>query len=130
MIKRIAIGALIAVAAVLPASAHHSVTAYFDLKNTTTQTGVIDEFRFVNPHSILRFYVKGADGKPVLWRAESSPVSWLVRNGWKPSMFKKGDTITVFGNTAIDPRTNMIRLLTVKFPDGRVLSANTGEKIG
>jgi hypothetical protein len=127
-LSRICIASVATLCVVGSASAHHSVTAFYDLKKEITVTGTVEEFRFVNPHSILRFNAE-TDGKAVLWRAESSPVSWLVRNGWKPSMFKKGTKVTIVGNPARDASTNMMRLLIVQLPDGTKLNANTGEAL-
>jgi len=121
--------AAVAVAAASPAFSHHSVTQYFDLSKTASISGTVEEFRFVNPHSILVLKVRGANGQEETWRAESSPVAWLVRNGWKPSMFKRGQQLTIMGNTTRDPKVKMLRLQTVKFPDGKTLNANTGEGV-
>ena len=126
--KTLAIAAAASIAAATPAFSHHSVTQYFDPSKTASVTGTVQEFRFVNPHSILVMKVNNG-GQEEIWRAESSPVAWLVRNGWKPSMFKPGQPITIMGNSARDPNVKMLRLLTVKFPDGRTLNANTGEGV-
>lgn len=122
------IAALTTIAVSALASAHHSVAGFYDLKKEVTLTGTVEEFKFVNPHSVLRFNVK-QDGKDLLYRAESSPVAWLARNGWKPSMFKAGSKITVTGNPSHDAGVPMIRLLTVTFADGKTLNANSGEGV-
>ena len=118
----------IALFAAFTASAHHSVPAYFDVSKTVTVTGTLKDFKFQNPHSIMTLYVKGADGQQVEWKAEASLAAWLLRNGWKPDMFKAGMQITVNGNPARDETVKMIRLFTVTLPDGRTLNANNGLK--
>jgi Family of unknown function (DUF6152) len=120
----IAAGALSLAGAAL---AHHSVPAYYELGKMVTLTGTVDEFRFVNPHSILKIAVTRPDGKVELWRAESSPVAWLVRNGLRPAMFPKGLKVVITGNVARDKNVMIIRLLTIKMPDGKVINANTGK---
>jgi Family of unknown function (DUF6152) len=107
--------------------AHHSVPAYYELGKMVTLTGTVDEFRFVNPHSILKIAVTKPGGKVELWRAESSPVAWLVRNGLRPAMFPKGLKVVITGNAARDEKVKIIRLLTIKMPDGKVYNANTGK---
>jgi Family of unknown function (DUF6152) len=110
------------------AVAHHSVPAFYELGNMTTLTGSIEEFRFVNPHSILKIKVTRPDGTVELWRAESSPVAWMVRNGLRPTMFPRGLRVTVTGNVARDRSVKIVRLLTIKMPNGRVFNTNTGRE--
>jgi hypothetical protein len=107
--------------------AHHSVPEYFDVSKTVTVDGTIEEFKFENPHSIMKLYVMGADGKLEEWKAEASLAAWLLRNGWKPDMFKPGDKISITGNPARDPGVKMVRLYTVTLADGRKLNANNGQ---
>jgi len=108
------------------ASAHHSVPEYFDVSKTVTMQGTVREFKFENPHSIMVLVVKGPDGQWQEWRAEASLAGWLIRNGWTPDMFKPGTAITITGNPARDAGVRMVRLFTVKLPDGRTLNANNG----
>ncbi len=113
-------------AAIATASAHHSVPTYFDVSKTVTVQGTLKEFKFQNPHSIMSLYVKGPDGQQQEWKAEASLAAWLLRNGWKPDMFKPGTALTITGNPARDPSVKMVRLFTVTLPDGRTLNANNG----
>src|SRR5262249_35724598 len=112
-----------------PAFAHHNVPAYFDVSKVQTITGTVEEFKFQNPHSILKLDVIGADGQVEKWSAEASLAGWLVRNGWKPDMFPPGTKITRTGSPAWDAKAHMIRLLTVTLPDGKKLQANTGQAL-
>jgi hypothetical protein len=107
--------------------AHHSVPEYFDVSKTVSVEGTIEEFKFENPHSIMKLYVKGDNGQLEEWKAEASLAAWLLRNGWKPDMFKPGDKITITGNPARDPNVKMVRLYTVTLSDGRKLNANNGQ---
>lgn len=111
-----------------PALAHHSVPQYFDVSKTVSMTGTVEQFKFQNPHSIMSIYVADGKGGQTEWKAEASLAAWLIRNGWKPDMFKPGTKITIAGNPARDEKAKMVRLVTVTFPDGRTLNANTGEK--
>ena len=108
-----------------PAFAHHSVPQYFDLSKQVTMTGTVKQFKFQNPHSILIIEVATPEGAQE-WRAEASLAAWLIRNGWRPEMFKAGTKITIAGSPARDPQAKMIRLMTVTMPDGRKLNANSG----
>ncbi len=106
--------------------AHHSVPAYFDVSKTVTVSGTLKDFKFQNPHSIMTLYIKGADGEQTEWKAEASLAAWLLRNGWKPDMFKPGMQLSITGNPARDGTVKMLRLFTVTLPDGRTLNANNG----
>jgi hypothetical protein len=110
-----------------PALAHHSVPQYFDVSKTVTVTGTVEGFKFQNPHSIMTLIVRNDAGATEEWKGEGALAAWLIRNGWKPSMFPAGTKLTVSGNPARDPGAKMIRLVTVKMPDGRTLNANNGE---
>ena len=109
--------ALAAMGAALPA--HHSATAYKDstivLKNATV-TGLI----WANPHSILTFSVKDAQGKSANWSAESGSPTSLQRIGWNRNSVKAGDTVTIEVYPARNGAT-VSRLAKVIFPDGRTL---------
>ena len=111
------------------AFAHHSVPAYFDVSKTVTVEGTVKEFKFQNPHSILTLYVKQPNGDVQEWKAEASLAAWLMRNGWRPDMFKPGTKLTISGNPARDPSARMVRLFTITLPDGRKLNANNGASV-
>ena len=55
-----------------PTPAHHSF-AMFDRDNQIDLEGVVQEFRFVNPHSFIYLVVKQDDGSTVTWSLESRP---------------------------------------------------------
>ena len=75
--------------------AHHSFAPY----ETTVQmklTGVVTEFKWVNPHVYID--LDGTDsksGEKKHWVVECASTSILNRAGWKFNMLKPGDTITV-----------------------------------
>ena len=120
------LAAISLVAGAPAAFAHHSVPAYFDVSKVVTVSGTVEEFKFQNPHSILKILVKTPGGDVQEWKAEASLAAWLVRNGWRPDMFKPGSNITITGSPARDPAAHMVRLFTVTLPDGRKLNANNG----
>ena len=78
-----------------PVLAHHSFAPY----ETTTQiklTGVVTEFKWVNPHVYID--LDGTDaksGEKKHWLVECASTSILNRAGWKFNMLKPGDTIIV-----------------------------------
>ena len=78
--------------------AHHSFSPVYDAKRSTTVSGVVTEFRFVNPHAMLTVDVKDDAGKLVKWTVEFPGQLNLAENGWTKESLKPGDQITVTGN--------------------------------
>jgi hypothetical protein len=101
----------------LPAFAHHSFAVFFDEARTLSLSGTVQEFQFRNPHGVIRFEVKGADGKMQVWKAETNSPTILERRGWKRDSLKAGDTITVEGWPARDG-TNYLRMRAARRADG------------
>jgi hypothetical protein len=93
---------LVLVAAALPALAHHSFSAEFDEKATTTLTGAVTKVEWFNPHIWVYLDVKDAEGKPQHWQCEGGAPNSLVRNGWTKNSLKQGDEITIDGYLAKD----------------------------
>jgi hypothetical protein len=101
--------------------AHHS-TAPFDMEHETTVSGVVKEFRFVNPHSYIILEV--ARGTEVeRWTLEAESMNLLRRNGWTKDSLKPGDKITCKGARAWDTKLFAMKCFVVEFPDGRKLKA-------
>ncbi len=114
------IALLVALGAALPASAHHSFAAVYDLKESVKITGTIVKVRLTNPHSWFYIDAKGADGKVEHWAFEAGTPSGMIRNGYKASVIKTGDTVTVTGFHAKDQSQNMAMLKELTTADGTV----------
>ena len=94
-------------------SAHHS-TAGYDKAKTLPLKGTVAEWIWRNPHCILVWDVKDANGKVVRWYGEmQSPISntglGLTRNTFKP-----GDEVTV----TVNPGPNA-QALVLTIADGQ-----------
>jgi hypothetical protein len=109
-----------------PAQAHHSM-AGFDRKQTVVLMGVVEEFRWENPHSSIDIDVTGKDGKVVTWKIEMTAPAYLVRQGFKRTSVKKGDMATVTGNPLISGDPGAL-FVSIKLPDGTVLPQPSGNK--
>ena len=77
-----------------PALAHHSGAQYDLTKRDMSWTGVLKEFRAVNPHAHIVVEVKDAKGTHDI-AFEGQSMSNMYRRGWRPGMLKIGDTITI-----------------------------------
>jgi hypothetical protein len=93
----IQLGALLAALAPAVALAHHSFAVFFDSQKSVTITGVVTEFKFVNPHGVIVLQVKNAAGVAEEWKVETNSPSILRRRGWTPDSLKAGETITIEG---------------------------------
>lgn len=78
-----------------PVLAHHSFAPY----ESTLQiklSGVVTEFKWVNPHVYIEIDTADAKtGEKRHWLVECASTSILNRAGWKFNMLKPGDQITV-----------------------------------
>lgn len=111
---------LLAVGAAVPAWAHHSFAAAYDLNRPITVHGTITQVLLRNPHSWFRLQVRDANGKVEEWSFEAGTPSGMIRNGYKPDVIKAGAEVTIKGFRARDasqPR-GMLRELTTA--DGQV----------
>ena len=98
-----------------PVRSHHSNVAY-EVTKVITITGVVKDFRWVNPHTWLHIVV----GK-VEWAAEGRAPGILLRAGWTKTSLKAGETVTVDMSPAKDgSRTSIIARVTKA--DGTILS--------
>ena len=111
---------LLALGAALPASAHHSFAAVYDMDKAVKVKGTIVKVRLTNPHSWFYIDVKDDAGNIAHWAFEAGTPSGMIRNGYKASVIKAGDVVTVSGFHAKDPSQNMAMLRELTLADGTV----------
>jgi hypothetical protein len=76
------------------ALAHHGNAAYAD-QFTEFKQVTVTRFSWANPHSLIYFDVKDANGKVVNWVAETAAPQALRLIGWSKVSMAPGDVITV-----------------------------------
>src|SRR5216684_8450331 len=112
---------LVLLLAGMPAWAHHSVQAEFDLDKPFTVTGEVTKVEWINPHSYLFLDVKDDSGKVKHWAFEMAGPGALRKAGLSRADrggLKVGDTVGVDGVLAKDGTdSGLIRDLIL--PDGR-----------
>ena len=111
---------LVALATGVPAWAHHSFAAAYDLQAPVTVHGVITQVLLRNPHSWFHIDVKDANGKVQEWSFEAGTPSGMIRNGYKPDVIKAGSEVTIKGFHARDPQQNRGMLRELVTADGQV----------
>ena len=117
-LRALAVAVGIALAAA-PALAHHS-RAMFDVGKNITYRGVVEEYRWQNPHShlVVRVGAGAADRSTVgTWTVEASAINLMASSGWTPRTYKRGDPITVVAHPNMDG-SNVVLLFYAIKPDG------------
>jgi len=101
-------------------SAHHSVATFFDLDKTVEVTGVVKEYRLVNPH--MRMVIEATkDGKPETWTLTGGVTGDLRAAGWLPESVAIGETVTVSGPPARNAAFKGMYVRRLVKADGKVL---------
>ena len=103
------------------ASAHHSFSAVYDGKRSVTITGVVTQFRFVNPHALMTLEVTDKDGKVVTWVVEFAGRLNLSEIGWSAESIRSGEKLTVTGNPTHEPLPRLAFQRIVKADGGELL---------
>ena len=107
-----------------PLFAHHGGASILTGK-TATMKGTVKAWLWSNPHCLLTFDVKGADGKVVQWVAETQAPSSIYGSGYRKDSFKPGDQVTVTLETVKSGAPNG-RLSKAILADGTVLGGGGG----
>jgi hypothetical protein len=112
--------ALVALLAATPALPHHSNVA-FEVTKIITLTGVVTEFRWVNPHTWIGLSVDDGKGAKAVWAIEGRAPGVLARAGWSRSSMKVGDIVTIDFSPAKDgSKTGLVARVTKA--DGTILA--------
>jgi hypothetical protein len=112
---RIVTAIAFAIAATMPAIAHHGVGT-FDLSKSVTYTGKLTKLELINPHAWLYFEVS-ENGKVTKMRCEMRSAHVLRRSGWSKELFPINTQVTIeAAPDRVDP--NSCYLNTIKFANG------------
>jgi len=109
------------------ALAHHS-PVMFDRSKKQTITGTVKEFVWTNPHASIQVEVMNAQGGTDVWGVEMNSPNNLVKQGWKSTLLKGGDKVSVVGNPLRAGEHGLL-FLSIKLADGRVLGDKWTEDI-
>ena len=114
------LAALICVLALgrVPALAHHSAVAEYDLEKPVKVQGTVTRVEWSNPHIWFYVDVKNPDGTVTNWGFSGGAPGVLQRRGISRTAMKPGDVVRVEGFKAKDGSSNGSGN-TVTFEDGR-----------
>jgi hypothetical protein len=104
----------------LSAFAHHSM-AGFDRNKTVNLTGTVKQFKWANPHSWIEMDVPNDKGGVDTWNIEMTSPAILIRAGWKSTIIKPGDKVTVAAHPLITGEPGAI-FVSLTLPNGQTLT--------
>ncbi len=105
--------------------AHHSPASHYDMNKSITVTGVVTQFRLINPHARIYFNVTSDNGEAQKWLAEGNAAAILKRRGWNKETLKPDDVIEISGNPARDGGNKMDWKLIVLEDGTKLHGGNT-----
>jgi hypothetical protein len=99
--------------------AHHS-PVMFDRAVRKTLTGTVVEFAWTNPHSAIQLDVPDGKGGTERWGVELGSPNSMAKNGWRSTILKAGDKVTVVVNPLKSGEPGGI-FVSITLADGRTL---------
>jgi hypothetical protein len=106
------------VSAVMPLWAHHSWPISYD--RLVTVKGKVIEFKWANPHPMMRLEVQADNGRTEEWEVGGPAIIRMEANGWTRTTVKPGDVITGIGYQFADGQ-KIVRLERIVLADGKEL---------
>ena len=113
----------------LPALAHHSFAAEFDVKQPITLKGTVTKVEWTNPHVWIYIDVTNDNGAVEHWQCENGAPNALARMGWTRHSLSVGDKITIEGFRAKNA-DNTANARQVILADGRKVFSGSAEDGG
>jgi len=110
------------------ADAHHSFSAVYDGTKQATVTGIVTQFRFVNPHAMMYLDAPDASGKTTKWVVEFDGRLNLSNFGWTENSIKSGERVTVTGNPS-HTESNRLFFLKLVHSDGTELIRGSQQRL-
>jgi hypothetical protein len=75
-------------------AAHHG-SAEYHVDREVTVSGVIQEWRWTNPHTWVYLRAAGAPDRQATWSGEGPPLSWAQQRGWSKDTLRAGEEVTL-----------------------------------
>jgi hypothetical protein len=100
---------------------HHSFSGVYDGKRVVTVTGVVTQFKFVNPHALMLMDVADESGKVSKWTVEFAGRLNLSEIGWTADSIKAKERVTVTGNPTHAAGLPRLAFVKIVKADGTVL---------
>ena len=123
-LMRISIAILGSLVAIVPAFAHHSITAEFSPGKEFTVSGVLTRIEWTNPHIYWFVDVKNENGQIETYAFQGGPPSMYHRVGLRKADWKVGEVVTVTAIAAKDGTKTLGFGELVKYSDGHEIVLN------
>ena len=119
-----ALGGVLLLGAAVPATAHHSFAAEFDINQPVQLRGTVIRMEFTNPHSWIYLRVTTDSGEVQEWAIEGGAPNALIRRGWNRDSLPAGTEVTVLGYRSRDGSFTA-NGASVQLPDGSTLNVTS-----
>jgi DNA/RNA endonuclease YhcR with UshA esterase domain len=106
-------------------AAHHSAPVFYKIDQRVTISGTVTDFRFANPHAILKLDVVAENGETQHWTAETTSPSILRRRGWSQQSFVPGEIVKLEGMPSVDG-SYLVRIVRAFRADGTEIGVPRG----
>jgi len=107
---------VVEVAVSVPALAHHSFPATYEVDQVVTIEGTVSQFLFRNPHSFVHVVTLDKSGKTVTWAVEWGAGGALGADNVTHDTLKPGDKVVVTGNPAREAGSHRLRMRSIVRP--------------
>ena len=108
------------------ARAHHGWAAFLSEPGSEmTLKGIVKEFHFVNPHSVVELEVKDEKGQIQVWEGELTSNTNLAPRGWTAISIEYKEEITITGFPAKNG-SHAMRVTKIVLSNGKELKAGIG----
>jgi hypothetical protein len=105
-----------AVAAGVPASAHHSFAAEYFEDQTVSLEGEVVQFDYRNPHAWVHVMARDESGELQRFSAEWSNPTRLKQQGLTAESIKPGDQVIITGSPGRKPAERRLHLKAIERP--------------
>ena len=94
--KPVFAGMAVALAASVPASAHHSFAMFDKSKEVELKGAVVKEWQWTSPHTWLYVVVPNGNAEPIKYSIEGGNPGVLRRQGFAKGSMAPGDKVTIY----------------------------------
>lgn len=106
------------------ATGHHGWAAFASEPGSQiTLKGIVKEFHFVNPHSVVELAVKDDKGQIQVWECELTSNTNLRPRGWTANSLEEREEITVTGYPARNG-SHALRITKIVLSSGKELKVD------
>jgi hypothetical protein len=116
--------------AVVPARAHHTYGATYDVSREIKLEGTLVQFVFRNPHTFVHMQAPDENGVKQRWAIEWSGTAQLANNGITRDTLHVGDAVVVVGRPSRVAGEYRVLMVSLKRPsDGFTWGTRQGEAV-